>query len=70
MKIGNRNDPWRNGSGYLDPTASQAIANVTAEEDERFHKLLYAIRNIVDLAGFELTERIVLTDKKTGREWR
>ncbi len=67
--IGNKNNPKRNEQGYPDPTAFQAIKNVN-EEDERFHKLLYSIRNICDLAGYDLGERIVLIDRKNGRIWR
>ena len=67
--IGNKNNPKRNEQGYPDPTAFQAIKNVN-EEDERFHKLLYSIRNICDLAGYDLGERIVLIDRRNGRVWR
>ena len=75
MKIGNPNDPRRNESGYLDPTAYTAIMNiegsaVTIEDYERFHKLLKAIKNICDIAGFELAERVILADKKSGRIWK
>lgn len=34
------------------------------------HKLLYSIRNICDLAGYDLGERIVLVDRQNGRVWR
>ena len=75
MKIGNPNDPKRNGSGYSDPTAFAAIMNieggpVTIEEYEKFHKLIKSIKIICDLAGFSVAERIVLEDKKTGRVWK
>lgn len=59
----------RNASGCYDLTAHKAIENVS-REDERFHKLLHTIFNICELAGFEVSERIVLTDKQTGRIWR
>lgn len=59
----------RNKEGYIDPTASDAIANVSAEE-ERFNKLLGTIFYITKLAGFHLEGRIVLVDEKTGRVWR
>lgn len=63
------NDNRRNFEGYLDPTAHEAIQNIT-REDERFHKLLYAIFNICELADFKIEGRIVLVDKKTGKTWR
>lgn len=59
----------RNSEGYSDPTAYQAMKNIEAEE-ERFHKLLYAIFDICELANFEIEGRIVLVDKRTGRVWR
>ena len=39
-------------------------------EEERFHKLLYAIFDICELAGFEIEGRIVLVDKRSGKVWR
>lgn len=59
----------RNAEGYSDPTAYQAMTNIEAEE-ERFHKLLYAIFDICELANFEIEGRIVLVDKRTGHVWR
>ena len=55
--------------GYSDPTAYQALKNIE-EEEERFHKLLYAIFDICELANFEIEGRIVLVNKRTGRVWR
>lgn len=69
VAMGTDNDLRKNGSGYSDPTAYNAIKNIDYE-DEQFHKLLYTIRNMCDLAGFQIEGRIVLTDKKTGRTWR
>lgn len=40
------------------------------DEEERFHKLLYAIFDICELANFEIEGRIILVDKQTGRVWR
>lgn len=62
-------DLRRNGSGYIDPTAYEAIANIDNESD-RFYKLLGVIFSICDLAGFHVEGRITLKDKKTGRVWR
>lgn len=62
-------DLRRNGSGYIDPTAYEAIKNIDTESD-RFYKLLGTIFSICDLAGFHVEGRITLKDKKTGRVWR
>lgn len=75
---GNTNDPRYNKEGYPDPTAYQAITKADADlvearmtdEEERFKKLLYIIKDICKLADFELAERVVLKDKKTGKVWR
>lgn len=47
----------------------QAIQNIT-DETRRFYKLLYTIYYICELAGFDIGERIVLIDMKTGRIWK
>lgn len=65
----NENNLRKNGSGYFDPTAFQAIKNVD-EDDERFHKLLNTIFTICELSGFHIEERIVIKDMQTGRIWR
>lgn len=68
--MANYENPRKNAEGYSDPTAYEALRNIESKEDERFHKLLYAIFDICDLAGFEIKGRIVLLDKKSGRVWR
>lgn len=62
-------DPRKNPEGYLDETAYEAIRHID-DDDERFHKVLWIIREICSLAGFRIEGRIVLTDKKTGKTWR
>ena len=59
----------RNGSGYIDPTAEKALKNVTLEE-KRVSNIIKEIKTIAAEAGFEVAERIVLRDKKTGALWR
>lgn len=63
------NDLKRNASGYIDPTAYEAITNIESE-NERFKKLLNSIFNICDLADFEIIGRIVLVDKRSGKVWK
>lgn len=70
-----KDDFRKNGSGYFDPTAYEAIKNLDGSacpgsEDARFHKLLDAIFNICELSGFHIEERIVIRDKITGKIWR
>jgi hypothetical protein len=66
-------DLRKNGEGYSDPTAYEAIKNVSKDsnkDDEKFHKLLHTIFYLCDLAGFQIQGRIVLVDKENGRVWR
>ena len=67
-----KKDPRRNASGYMDPTAYEAIRNVDreAEAEQRYKKLLSTIFYICDLAGFHIEGRLTIKDKKTGKVWR
>lgn len=61
----------RNGEGYPDPTAYEAIRRVKLDpETERFHKLLNAIFTICEISDFYVVDRIVVKDKRTGKVWR
>lgn len=60
----------KNREGYLDPTASAAIGQVSREEseaDKRANDLIKVMRFIIRSYGFELTERIQLKDTKVRR---
>ena len=66
-------DIRKNAEGYSDPTACAAMSKVLREEKERLRRVssvIGVIKNIVDLAGFDLITRIELRDRKTGREYR
>lgn len=71
-------DLMKNGEGYSDPTAYEAIKNTECDDNcksddggnTRFHKLLDTIFNICDLSGFHLEGRITVRDKKTGKIWK
>lgn len=63
----------KNSEGYNDPTAHDAVTKVIREENERMRRVstvIGVIKSVVDLAGFDLIERIALKDRKTGREYR
>lgn len=59
----------KNASGYVDPTAYEAVKNIDTDT-ARFQKLLTAIFAICELAGFHIEERIVIRDLKTGKVYR
>lgn len=63
------NELKRNGSGYVDPTAEKAITRLI-EKKKRVSRVIDNIKNIADLAGFTIEERIVLKDKNTGEIWK
>lgn len=63
----------KNSEGYADPTAHDAISKVVREENERQRRVsavIGVIKSVVDLAGFDLMNRVVLKDRKSGREYR
>ena len=62
-------DLKRNSEHYSDPTAYTVLKKMD-DEEARFHKLLNTIFYLCELAEFHLEERIVLTDRRTGRTWR
>ena len=74
--MGNNGKPWLNGSGCPDPTAYEAMKHIQIEErkshlvDDNAHKVVTTIKNILDLAGFELVERIQIRHKKSGKIFR
>ena len=76
MLLGNNGKPWLNNSGCPDPTAYEAMKHIQNEEkrlhrvDDDAHTVVTTIKNILDLSGFELVERIQIRHKKTGKIFR
>lgn len=77
MLLGNNGKPWLNDSGCPDPTAYEALKNVQREEKQRWgqtddsaHMVITTIKNILDLSGFELLERIQIKHKKSGKIYK
>lgn len=58
----------KNNEYYNDFTPYEAIKNI--ESEERLNKLVYVIKYIIKMSGFELVGRIHLRDKKSGREYK
>lgn len=40
------------------------------EADLRCNRLIKSIKTLIDLAGFELTARVEVKDRRTGRNYR
>lgn len=64
-------DLRKNGEGYPDPTAYEAIKRAEPHdwERERFMKVVGCILRVCELAGFKLEGRIMLRDRRTGKAW-
>lgn len=66
--------PWQNKEGYADPTAYHGLKPIIKEEDDeqqkRLNTLIFVLKYIIRLAGFELLNRIELKDRRSGREYR
>lgn len=65
--------PWENAEGYHDPTAYAGLKPVIREEDEqqkRVNTLIFILKYIIRLAGFELLNRIEIRERKSGKEYR
>ena len=68
----------KNGSGYTDSVAGEAITNMDNEnvkkpenkEYTRYRKFVGCILRICELSGYHLEERIVVRDIRTGKIWK
>lgn len=71
--MGYKNNPKYNQSGLADPTAYQALEPIMKEEgeiDKHAYDLIKIIKKLLNITGFELTERIKIRHKKSGKEFR
>ena len=62
--------PYRNSEGYTDPTAHAALGPIAQEEaalESKVNFLIKVLKFIANGAGFDVTNRIELCDRKTGR---
>ena len=68
--MGNKKNPRCNSEGYADHTAYEALKPIIKEETALENKMSFIIKMfkfIASEAGFEITNRIELKDKTTGR---
>lgn len=61
---------YKNQEGYHDPTAGKAMAQINAEIADRNRKLNQVLRDIAEIAGFEIVGRVTLKHKKSGKIFR
>nr|DAD84496.1 MAG TPA: hypothetical protein [Myoviridae sp. ctCjb12] len=67
----------RNAEHYADPTPAAAMKNIRKDERQKdaatmlqISILVPLLRQVADIAGFEILGRIPLRDKATGKEYR
>ncbi len=63
----------RNGSGYHDPTMSEALKSILSKEksrDKRIHKAITIVKNLLNLWGMEMVNRVHIRDKRTGKIYK
>ena len=59
----------KNGEGYDDPTAYEAITRIDPDAKRRY-RLIGCILRVCELAGYEVEGRITLKDVKTGKVYK
>ena len=69
-EMGGNKNPYYNSEGYTDPTAYGAlkpIMQADAALEAKTNFLIKVLKFIANEAGFDVTNRIELCDRKTGR---
>jgi|GEM_PF-1159007 len=66
----NQNSNYYNASHCPDPTASEAISHTKKEEARDIGELMSTLKYVTSKAGYEITNRIHLRNKRTGAEWK
>lgn len=58
-----------NAEGYPDPTADKAIKRAD-KAPEQVSELIRTIKAVAALAGYEITNRVQMKNRKTGRIYK
>lgn len=58
-----------NGEKYPDPTADIAVRNADRVPDN-IAEVIRLMKSVASLAGLDVTNRIHLRDRATGKEWK
>ncbi len=65
--------PYKNSEGYADPTAYHALEPIAQQDaalESKVNFLIKVLKFIANEAGFDVTNRIELCDRKTGRVFK
>lgn len=63
------NKYWRNGSGYYDPTAKQAIDN-HYNPDKNARDGIYEVKQLLRGRNLKLENRMIIKDTKSGKIYK
>ncbi len=72
MKAEN-NNIRKNGSGYVDTTACEAIKSATKHakgRNEEIYQAITLVKNLLNTFGLEAVNRIHIKDRKTGKIYK
>lgn len=66
---------YRNKEGYAAPAVGSAIHEAEPKAKKKEYNpevtnLVSVLKQMIDIAGYEMVGRIVLRDKDTGKEYR
>lgn len=66
---------YKNTEGYADPTAGAAIIQAESKPKKKEYNpevtaLVNILKQIIDIAGYEIVGRVTLRNKDTGKEYR
>lgn len=66
---------YKNQEGYADPTAGAAIHEAEPKARKKEYNpevtnLVNVLKQMIDIAGYEMVGRVTLRDRKTGKEYR
>ncbi|MDO5397170.1 MAG: hypothetical protein Q4G33_04500 [bacterium] len=62
-------DDKRNSENYPDPTAYAVIKSIS-DDEKRVSMLIKSIKQIAILCGYEITNRIEIRERKSGKLYR
>lgn len=69
----NNNNLRKNGSGYTDNTAYEAIKSATKHvktRNEEVHQVISLMKNLAETFDLKVENRIILKDTKTGQKFK
>ncbi len=66
-------NPKLNAEGYHDPTAYEGLKPIIKDESKRQQRVsdfVDLMKRFANMCGYEIMNRVVLKDLKTGKEYR